>query len=54
MIGDAKPMIIGRVLRSRGTRPFYQIRLPEATRDAAAAVCHRIQAVGGACIAMPS
>lgn len=54
VIGDAKPMIIGRVLRSRGTRPFYQIRLPEATRDAAAAVCHRIQAAGGACIAMPS
>jgi hypothetical protein len=54
VIGDAKPMIIGRVLRSRGTRPFYQIRLPEPTRDAAATICQRIQAVGGACIAMPS
>jgi hypothetical protein len=54
VIGDTRPMIIGRVLRSRGTRPFYQIRLPEPTRDAAKAVCTRIQAVGGACIAMPS
>jgi hypothetical protein len=54
VIGDTKPMIIGRVLRSRGTRPFYQIRLPEPTRDAAQTACRRIQAVGGACIAMPS
>lgn len=54
VIGDATPMIIGRVLHSRGFRPFYQVRLPEPTRDAANAVCQRIQAVGGACVAMPS
>jgi hypothetical protein len=54
VIGDTKPMIIGRVLRSRGTRPFYQIRLPAPTRDAAQAVCNRIQSVGGACIAVAS
>jgi len=54
VIGDARPMIIGRVLRSRGTRPFYQIRLPQPTRAAAVAMCQRIQAVGGACVAMPS
>jgi len=54
VIGDIRPMIIGRVLRSRGTRPFYQIRLPEPSRAAAAAACLRIQAVGGACVAMPS
>ena len=28
VIGDMRPMIIGRVLRSRGTRKFYQVRLP--------------------------
>ena len=54
VIGDSQPMIIGRVLRSRGTRPFYQIRLPEPTRAAAQSVCNRIQSVGGACVAMPS
>ena len=54
VIGNTRPMIIGRVLRSRGTRPFYQIRLPEPSRAAATAACLRIQAVGGACVAMPS
>lgn len=54
VVGETQPMIIGRVLRSRGTRPFYQIRLPEPTRAAANAVCNRIQRVGGACVAMPS
>src|SRR5207248_4744202 len=46
VIGDTRPMIIGRVLRSRGTRPFYQIRLPAPSRAAAQSVCSRIQAVG--------
>ena len=30
-IGNMRPMIIGRVLRSRGTKKFYQVRLPAAT-----------------------
>lgn len=42
ILGDVRPMIIGRVLRSRGTRPFYQIRLPSNSRGAAAALCARI------------
>ena len=54
LIGEAQPMIIGRVLRSRGTRPFYQVRLPEPTRQAADAVCRKIQSAGGACVPMPS
>lgn len=54
VIRDARPMIIGRVLRSRGTRPFYQIRLPEPSRGAADALCQRIQSVGGACVALRS
>lgn len=54
IIGDAQPMIIGRRLRSRGTRRFYQVRLPAASRAAANAVCGRIQAVGGACVALHS
>jgi hypothetical protein len=54
VIGDTRPMIIGRLLRSRGTKPFYQVRLPAASRAVAEQLCGRIQAVGGACVAMPS
>jgi hypothetical protein len=54
VIGEVRPMIIGRLLRSRGTRPFYQIRLPAASRQIAEALCGRIQAAGGNCVAMRS
>ena len=51
-IGEVQPMIIGRLLRSRGTRRFYQVRVPAPTRQVAEALCGRIQAIGGACVAM--
>jgi hypothetical protein len=54
VIGDMQPMIIGRLLRSRGTRRFYQIRLPAESRQVAQTLCQRILAVGGACVAMRS
>lgn len=54
VIGGERPMVIGRRLRSRGTRPFYEVRLPEPTRAAADAMCGRIRAVGGACVALRS
>lgn len=54
VIGGLRPMVIGRLLRSRGTRPFYEVRLPAATRTDADALCGRIQTVGGACVAMRS
>ena len=54
IVGDRQPMIIGRLLRSRGTRRFYQIRLPAASRQDAAALCDRILSVGGSCIALRS
>jgi hypothetical protein len=54
VIGEVRPMIIGRLLRSRGTRPFYQIRLPTASRALAEALCSRIHAAGGNCVAMRS
>ncbi|HEV8680928.1 MAG TPA: SPOR domain-containing protein, partial [Stellaceae bacterium] len=53
-IGHLTPMVVGRRLRSRGTRPFYQVRLPAASRVEAAALCARIQATGGACVALRS
>jgi len=54
VIGDERPMIIGRLLRSRGTRRFYQVRLPAPSRQVAASLCGRIQAAGGACVALRS
>ncbi len=54
IVGEQRPMIIGRLLRSRGTRRFYQIRLPAASRALAEALCSRIQSVGGNCVAMRS
>src|SRR4051812_11732165 len=54
VIGETRPMIIGRLLRSRGTRPFYQVRLPAPSRAVAEQLCGRIQSAGGACVAAPS
>ena len=54
IVGESRPMIIGRLLRSRGTRPFYQVRLPADSRALAEALCTRIQSVGGNCVAMRS
>jgi hypothetical protein len=54
VVGALQPMIIGRLLRSRGTRRFYQIRLPAPSRAAAEQLCSRIQAVGGSCAALRS
>ncbi|HVC56572.1 MAG TPA: lytic transglycosylase domain-containing protein, partial [Stellaceae bacterium] len=54
IIGDQLPMILGRRLRSRGTRRFYEVRLPAASRAIADAVCRRIRSVGGACVALHS
>jgi hypothetical protein len=54
VIGETRPMIIGRLLRSRGTKPFYQVRLPAASRAVAEQLCGRIQSIGGACVAAPS
>ncbi len=54
ILGDIQPMIIGRVLRSRGTRLFYQVRLPSGSRGAAAALCARIQSIGGNCVGLRS
>ncbi|CAM5769982.1 lytic transglycosylase domain-containing protein [Bosea minatitlanensis] len=54
IIGDLQPMVIGTRLRSRGTRAFYRVRLPAATRAEAAALCRRIQADRGACVVLRS
>jgi hypothetical protein len=46
------PSILQSVLRSRGTRPFYQVRVGAATRTEADALCVRIRRMGGPCIVL--
>jgi hypothetical protein len=54
VIGDMQPFVLGSVLRSRGWRPFYRVRLPAQTGGEARRLCARIQAVGGACAVLRS
>jgi Transglycosylase SLT domain/SPOR domain len=52
ILGDLRPMIIGTRLRSRGTRAFYRVRVPAATRNAAMDLCNKIHALRGSCIVL--
>ncbi len=54
VIGDMTPFVLGSVLRSRGWRPFYRVRLPAQTGGEARRLCDRIQAAGGACAVLRS
>jgi hypothetical protein len=54
VLGDIRPMIIGTRLRSRGTRRFYRVRAPAASRTAANTLCNRIRAIHGSCIVLRS
>jgi hypothetical protein len=54
VLGAVRPIVVGTRLRSRGTRTFYQVRIPAATRTAADQLCTRIRTAGGACIVLPS
>ena len=54
LIAETRPMIIGTRLRSRGTRAFYRVRVPQPTRATALKLCDKIRAVGGACVVLPS
>jgi hypothetical protein len=52
VIGNLQPMVIGTVMRSRGTRPFYRVLLPATSRAEADRLCQAILAGGGACVAL--
>jgi hypothetical protein len=54
VIGDMTPFVLGSVLRSRGWRPFYRVRLPAQTGGEAKRLCDRILAAGGACAVLRS
>jgi hypothetical protein len=53
-LGDVQPMVIGTRLRSRGTRTYYRVRVPAASRDIADRLCGKIRSLGGSCIVLPS
>ena len=46
------PSILSSVFRSRGTRPFYQVRIGAETREGANGLCAKIIRAGGACIVL--
>ncbi len=52
MIGDRDPNLLSTLLRSRGTRPFYQVRIGTDTRGAANDLCSQIRKVGQACLVL--
>ena len=52
IIGERDPSLLSSVFRSRGTRPFYQVRVGADTRAAANELCDRIKRAGQACIVL--
>ncbi len=52
IIGNQDPSLLSSVMRSRGSRPFFQVRIGADTRPAADDLCNRIQKAGGACFVL--
>jgi hypothetical protein len=52
ILGEHDPSILTTLLRSRGTRIFYQVRLGAKTRSAANDLCSQIRRAGGACMVL--
>lgn len=52
VIGDHDPSLLSSIFRSRGTRPFYQVRVGADTREAANDLCAKIHRAGEACIVL--
>jgi hypothetical protein len=46
--------VLGSVVRSRGFRPFYRVRLPAQNRPEAEKICAALEAAGGACVVLRS
>lgn len=52
VIGERDPSLLSSVMRSRGTRTFYQVRIGTDTRGEADDLCNRIRKAGGACFVL--
>jgi hypothetical protein len=51
-LGERDPIVDSTILRSRGTRAFYQVSVGAESRNEANGVCARIRAAGGACMVL--
>jgi hypothetical protein len=52
MLSGYDPSILSSVFRSRGTTPFYQVRIGAETRESANGICAKITHAGGACLVL--
>jgi len=52
VIGDRDPNLLSSTFRSRGTRPFYQVRIGTESRTTADELCGRIRRAGQACLVL--
>ena len=52
VVGEQEPSLLSSLMRSRGTRAFYQVRIGADTRPVADALCNRIRKAGGACFVL--
>jgi Transglycosylase SLT domain/SPOR domain len=54
VLGDVEPFILATRVRSRGTRPFFRVRLPSPSQGAAQQICHKLHSLGGSCVVLRS
>ena len=54
LLSERPPMIVSGRMRGRGTRAFYQMRVPMQSRDEANRFCAELKAAGAACIVLKS
>src|SRR5215831_13690807 len=52
VLAGRDPSLLSSILRSRGTQPFYQVRVGADTRAAAETLCGSIRRAGGACFVL--
>jgi hypothetical protein len=52
VLAGRDPSLLSSVFRTRGTQPFYQVRVGADTRAAADGLCGSIRRAGGACIVL--
>jgi hypothetical protein len=52
VLGDRDPLVLRSVMRSRGTAPYFNVRVGAETRAGAVALCAKLRAIGGACVVL--
>jgi hypothetical protein len=52
VLGDQDPIVDGKILRSRGTRTFYQVSVGAESRPEADKLCAQLRSKGGACMVL--